>query len=235
MVNISDSLANILSDDCFPTAGSDYEPLVADFTFVSGSANGATMNVIVPLAGDDMGEPDETFIIQITPSTPDMATSVTITIINDDSKKHCYSSLPVHCHVLHNYISFVVHFVFSGDCPDLSAPANGSVSMSGIIVGSTATYSCNAGFTLVGDTVRTCEDDMWTGTEPNCQCKLFQFQDLSGLTLSEFVAHFGWKTSPCTSTYCNAWYQITAEIFLASVCYIFCTLWFSCILLPLLQ
>jgi len=60
----------------------------------------------------------------------------------------------------------------SGDCPDLPAPANGAVSMSGIIVGSTATYSCNEGFSLDGNVERTCEDDMWTGTEPVCLSKL---------------------------------------------------------------
>ena len=60
----------------------------------------------------------------------------------------------------------------SGDCPDLLAPANGAVSMSGIIVGSTATYSCNEGFSLDGNVERTCEDDMWTGTDPACLSKL---------------------------------------------------------------
>ena len=74
---------------CLPTAGSDYEAVSVDFTFVSGSANGATMSFAVPIIGDEMGEPDETFIIQITPSTPDVAISVTITILNDDSKRHC--------------------------------------------------------------------------------------------------------------------------------------------------
>ena len=74
---------------CLPIDGSDYEAVSLDFTFVRGFANGTTMSFAVPIIGDEMGEPDETFIIQITPSTPDVATSVTITILNDDSKRHC--------------------------------------------------------------------------------------------------------------------------------------------------
>ena len=78
----------------FPTAGSDYEAVTVDFTFVTGSSNGDTMSFAVPIIGDEMGEPAETFIIQITPSTPDVVTSATITILNDDSKE-CYNSSPV--------------------------------------------------------------------------------------------------------------------------------------------
>ena len=46
----------------------------------------------------------------------------------------------------------------------LSNPANGQV----IIIGSTATYTCDSGYELIGDDTRTCEDGVWTGQEPTC-------------------------------------------------------------------
>ena len=45
-------------------------------------------------------------------------------------------------------------------------------------IGTVATHSCNAGYTLVGDMIRTCEDDdqadivgVWSGTAPTCERK----------------------------------------------------------------
>ena len=35
-----------------------------------------------------------------------------------------------------------------------------------------ANYTCNEGYNLVGDTVRTCQaNEEWAGTEPNCMRK----------------------------------------------------------------
>ena len=52
---------------------------------------------------------------------------------------------------------------------------NGTVTISGRRVGSIATYSCNAGFTLSGASTRECTDaGNWTGQAPFCidnQCK----------------------------------------------------------------
>ena len=56
------------------------------------------------------------------------------------------------------------------DCAGLSNISNGDVSTNGLSTGSTATYSCNGGFTLVGDTTRTCQDNgTWSGSEPICE------------------------------------------------------------------
>lgn len=57
-----------------------------------------------------------------------------------------------------------------GDCGPLSSPENGSVSAAGTTVGSTATYSCDEGFTLgAGDATRTCQaDGSWSGAPPTC-------------------------------------------------------------------
>ncbi len=56
------------------------------------------------------------------------------------------------------------------NCGHLTDPANGQVdTSSGTIFGSTATYSCDSGYTLSGSSSRTCEDDgLWTQSEPVC-------------------------------------------------------------------
>ena len=58
---------------------------------------------------------------------------------------------------------------FSPGCGDLSNPKDGSVSTDKTTVGGTATYSCNTGFELDGDTTRTCQNDRnWNGSAPLC-------------------------------------------------------------------
>ena len=56
------------------------------------------------------------------------------------------------------------------DCGNLTAPANGSVThTSGTTFGQTATYSCNTGYNLVGDSTRTCQaTGQWSGSAPTC-------------------------------------------------------------------
>ena len=58
-------------------------------------------------------------------------------------------------------------------CPNLDDPLYGSVTLSGNRVGDTATYKCDAGFTLSGgDRVRTCGANgvtgVWSGKAPVC-------------------------------------------------------------------
>ena len=57
------------------------------------------------------------------------------------------------------------------DCGSLTDPANGSVNhTSGTTFGQTATYTCNTGYNLVGDSTRTCQaTGVWSGSEPTCQ------------------------------------------------------------------
>ena len=56
-------------------------------------------------------------------------------------------------------------------CPNLSAPAHGSVDyISGVDVGSQAIYSCEQGYSLVGISTRVCQSDgTWSGQPPLCQ------------------------------------------------------------------
>lgn len=58
------------------------------------------------------------------------------------------------------------------DCGGLDDPANGNVDVSGTAFWDTATYSCNAGFELIGKAIRTCEENgQWSGVAPFCRCK----------------------------------------------------------------
>ena len=61
------------------------------------------------------------------------------------------------------------------DCGDLSDIPNGNVVIApDTSLGSTATYSCDAGFNLVGEDTRTCQTNgEWSGEEPSCARKLF--------------------------------------------------------------
>ena len=58
-------------------------------------------------------------------------------------------------------------------CPELTDPANGMVAIPSRIYNSVATYSCNEGFTRIGNEMRTCQDNaMWTGNgDVTCQSK----------------------------------------------------------------
>ena len=67
------------------------------------------------------------------------------------------------------------------DCGSLTDPANGQVThVAGTALGQTATYSCDTGYNLVGDSTRTCQaEGNWTGSAATCQgvyvCKLTLF------------------------------------------------------------
>ena len=55
-------------------------------------------------------------------------------------------------------------------CETLRDPANGDVDQSGNRPGSTATYTCNRGYVLVGQARRTCQDNgKWSGKAPTCR------------------------------------------------------------------
>ena len=60
------------------------------------------------------------------------------------------------------------------DCSALSDPANGNVShTSGTTFGEAATYSCELGYILIGESPRICQiNGTWSGRDPTCQRKL---------------------------------------------------------------
>ena len=64
-------------------------------------------------------------------------------------------------------ISFYIYIAIN--CPALANPNDGFVAVTGNVPGATATYSCNVGFMLEGNLLRTCQDDgTWSGSEPFC-------------------------------------------------------------------
>ena len=47
-------------------------------------------------------------------------------------------------------------FVSPAECTDLNDPDFGRISVTGLVLGSVATYMCNSGYTLVGNMTRDC-------------------------------------------------------------------------------
>ena len=73
----------------------------------------------------------------------------------------------------YNYLHLILTAV---DCSNLTDPANGSVNhTAGTGLGHTATYSCNTGYNLVGESTRTCQaTGNWSGSAPTCQGVLLE-------------------------------------------------------------
>ena len=77
---------------------------------------------------------------------------------------------------LHNHALFIYLVI---DCGNLTDPDRGQVTFTpGVVVtvetglGADANYTCNEGYDLVGDALRTCEENgQWNGGEPSCMCK----------------------------------------------------------------
>ena len=57
------------------------------------------------------------------------------------------------------------------NCGSLTDPVNGSVNhTAGTTFGQTATYSCNTGYELVGNSIHTCQaSGNWSGSVPTCR------------------------------------------------------------------
>ena len=71
------------------------------------------------------------------------------------------------------------NYLSMADCPPLTDPANGVVTVTGQTSGSTATYTCNSGFVLAlfevipsETVVRTCQHGgTWSAFKPLCRGK----------------------------------------------------------------
>ena len=60
-------------------------------------------------------------------------------------------------------------FVCAGQCPTVSGPENGRVSLSGHSVGDRATFMCDTGYQLVGDQAMNClSNGTWDSSPPVC-------------------------------------------------------------------
>ena len=72
------------------------------------------------------------------------------------------------------YASDLPYFFLTALCPDLSNPANGTVSQSGNSEGDTGNYTCNAGYELAGAPVLNCQaDGTWDNPPPTCRRTFF--------------------------------------------------------------
>ena len=78
------------------------------------------------------------------------------------------------------HLSFETYFVhpmylnplITAKCETLSNPANGTVTVRGLIQGSIATYTCDVTHKLVGLDTRMCDSNaIWTDVEPVCMRK----------------------------------------------------------------
>ena len=90
------------------------------------------------------------------------------------------------------------------DCGNLTDPANGRVTLTETTFGQTATYSCNTGYNLVGNSTRTCQaTGEWSRSAPTCQGLLLNGSDftcifkttglfltLEGCMLEQYIGHF---------------------------------------------
>ena len=65
------------------------------------------------------------------------------------------------------------------DCGSLTDPDNGQVDhTAGTTLGQTATYRCNTGYNLVGESTHTCQaTGEWSGSAPTCQGMLLEGDD----------------------------------------------------------
>lgn len=73
---------------------------------------------------------------------------------------------------MRNRIITVCLFTANQDfmCPNLTDPANGTVVVESLRVGSIANYSCDIGFKLVGPSSLECEPrGRWSDVEPVCE------------------------------------------------------------------
>ena len=67
------------------------------------------------------------------------------------------------------YSGYYIAHIDVNNCETLEDIDNGSVSMTGVTPGSTATYNCNQDYQLKGPATRTClSDGTWSGMEPTC-------------------------------------------------------------------
>ena len=76
-------------------------------------------------------------------------------------------------------------------CVPPSSPENGNISLS--VDGLNITYSCNHGYTLIGDSSQSCLDDGsgWSGVFPNCsKCQFFTLSLVTCLSINKSTIHY---------------------------------------------
>ena len=80
--------------------------------------------------------------------------------------------------LVHLQVNIPVYFYLSAvvDCGSLEDPDNGQVNFSNTTFESTANYTCDLGYSLNGNSTRTCEvSGEWSGDQPSCQRKWWKY------------------------------------------------------------
>ena len=117
-------------------------------------------------------------------------------------------------------------FVAVVDCGTLNPLADGQVShTAGTTFGQTATYSCDTGYNLVGDSTHTCQaNGMWSGREPTCQSRLLLEPVCYVCTCTQTRTNVSYNliTQPIISENFAGWYFQSTEfsslhIFLSAI------------------
>ena len=89
-------------------------------------------------------------------------------------------------------LTYCISPVTAIDCGTLPHPANGRVShTTGTTFGQAATYSCDRGYNLVGDSTHRCQaTGVWSGSAPTCQCMYVDIEYYKSLKMVIYLGHF---------------------------------------------
>ena len=70
-----------------------------------------------------------------------------------------------------NFIYFMHYYIIIAiaQCGNLGHPLYGNVKVSGYTHGSSAFYTCNSGYRLIGNSYRRCYNGQWNLKEPVCE------------------------------------------------------------------
>ncbi|XP_060586067.1 sushi, von Willebrand factor type A, EGF and pentraxin domain-containing protein 1-like [Ruditapes philippinarum] len=94
------------------------------------------------------------------------------------------------------------------ECPELTNPSSGTVTLSSSGTKTSATYACASGYNLNGNTVRLCNmDGTWSLMEPTCSCKS-PVPPLNGLVTDDgstatYTCNQGFSLSGLSTRICN--------------------------------
>ena len=68
--------------------------------------------------------------------------------------------------------------LFSANCKDPGIPKHGERKGNSFDHGKTLNFSCNVGYTLVGDKIIECREGIWSAQSPLCKSKLLRKKDM---------------------------------------------------------
>ena len=80
-------------------------------------------------------------------------------------------------------------FDLANHCKEIGAPIYGTKSSSNYNEGSTITFTCNAGYTLMKSSSRTCREGGWTGNHPKCSGIIIFRNQYTHISVNRFGWH----------------------------------------------